>query len=107
MSGEEGYTGHRQERASRLACDIEVCSESWVTSVGVGDAAILRSWGHKLEQDFGTEVSPGRSRAPERHFGWGRVDGCVGQELRDRFGGRQFIGEEQEINSTWKAGSQR
>lgn len=52
-------------------------------------------------------MSPGRSRAPEQHFGWGRVDGCVGQELRDRFGGRQFIGEEQEINSTWKAGSQR
>lgn len=52
-------------------------------------------------------MSPGRSRAPEGHFGWGRVDRCVGQELRDRFGSCQFIGEEQEINSTWKAGSQR
>lgn len=49
-------------------------------------------------------MSPGKSMALKGHFGGGRMDGHVGQALRDRFGSCQFIGEGQEINGTWKAG---
>lgn len=49
-------------------------------------------------------MRPGKSVAPKGHFGGRRVDGHAGQALRDRFGSCQFIGEGQEINSTWKAG---
>lgn len=50
-------------------------------------------------------MSLGKAMALRGHFGGGRVDGHVGRAVRDRFGScRWFIGEGQEINSTWKAG---